>query len=120
MAAPMLMGRDAGGYTTYALVLNAKDAVQGVENVQTTLSDSVVQTTTVPTFFEIYQAVFSYEIGTDVWVACNDTATLPGGAFTVTSSQKNPAVRTVNAGDVLSFITNNTSATLGVSYYGIP
>ncbi len=119
MAARMLMGRDCNGYVTYGLQLNAMDSPSAVENVQTTLSSGVAQQTTVPSSFEVYQAVFSFETGTDVWVAVNDTAEVPSGSFAATSSQQNPAVRVVNRGDVISLITSNTTATVGVSFYGI-
>jgi len=64
-------------------------------------------------------AVFVFEPGSLVWVAKNDTAEAPSGSAGTTTSEGNPAARKCNPGDTLSFITNDTSAEFGVTFYAI-
>ena len=65
-------------------------------------------------------AIFSYEPGASIWVSLNETAASPVGAtFATVSSELNPAARVVNAADVLHFITTDTSAQVGVVFYGL-
>lgn len=106
------MTRDINGYNAFGLQF-AKDSYQ------TTLSASAAQSLTVPSNFAVWTAVFAYTPGAEVWVADNTTATLPSGSFSSTASQMNPTVRQVLAGDVLSFITSNATADVGVSLYAL-
>lgn len=114
----MVMVRDVNGYITYGIPFADSS------NVQTTLAADIEQTTTVPTspFADTPNilAVISPAKGSDVWVSVNATATLPSSSFSSTASQMNPASRYVKAGDVLHFITSDSSAQLGVSYYAVP
>lgn len=119
MTAQLSMTRDVNGYPVYGLVINDKDAPGGVNNFSTTLAAGVEQHFTVPTSSRTWGAIFSFEAGTSIWVANNDTAVTPGGSFAATSSQLNPSVRQVSGGDILSFITSNTTAQIGVSLYEI-
>lgn len=88
-------------------------------NQATTLDPASEQHFTVPSDFDKWVAIFSYSAGSDVFVACNETAAIPESTFEETASVLLPAVRFVNAGDVLSFISAE-SAIVGVSLYGIP
>ena len=112
MSTLLNMGRDVQGYNAYAPFF-------AVDGQSTTLSANAAQNFTVPSNFENWIAVFSYEPGSNVWVANNTTAAVPSTSFAATVSQLNPAARWVNAGDVLSFITGDATALVGVSLYAI-
>lgn len=108
------MTRDINGYNGFGLP--PSNTI-----INTTLSANVEQNYTVPTTGEAtYKnvlAVFSSVPGSSVWVALNDTASLPGASFALTTSELNPAARYVNPGDTLSFITADVSTYIGVSFY---
>jgi len=116
------MTRDINGYNGFGLVFSDT-------NYKTTLSTGVAQSLTVPNSIPLggaptsanlhLIAVFSFEPGTRVWVANGATAVVPTGSFVATASQLNPAARDVQAGDVLSFITNDTTADVSVAFYAI-
>jgi|SRR5580692_9168513 hypothetical protein len=106
------MNSDVRGYNAYAPAFS-------LDNQSTTLSANAEQHFTVPSNFAKWIAVFSYQPGSNVWVANNDTAAVPSSSFAATTSQFNPAARYVQAADVLSFITADTSALVGVSLYAI-
>jgi hypothetical protein len=113
MSTKLNMNSDVRGYNAYAPSF-AED------NQQVTLVQNVEQNFPVPLNNSKWIAVFSYEAGTDVWVANNATATLPAGSFASTASQLNPAARYVENGDTLSFITPDASgAQVGVSFYAL-
>jgi hypothetical protein len=103
--------RDINGFNTFGLAFSSQKK-------DTVLATTVEQTVTVPaTNVKGYLAIFSYEPGAKVWVALNATATLPGAAFADTDSELNPTAREVPASSVLHFITNDTTAEVGVSFY---
>jgi hypothetical protein len=90
---------------------------------RTTLSVGVAQTFTVPVNegpLANWGALFTYEPGATVWVAFNDTATLPSGSPAATVCEMNPAMRYVKPGDTISLITPNTTAEVGVAYRALP
>lgn len=68
-----------------------------------------------------YIAEFSFQDGTNVWVAYNTAAQEPsaGTMYTSRLSELNPKYRQVNAGDVLHFICA-TTALGSVSLYPLP
>lgn len=110
-----------------AILLNMASDMQGNNayaprfttiNYGTTLSQNTLQNFTVPSNFEKWIAVFSYSAGADIFVSNNNDSEVPGSSFSSTTSQLCPATRLVNSGDILSFITSNTSATVLVSLYG--
>lgn len=120
MTAKLNMTRDINGYPVYGLVINDKDVVGGVNNYSTTLAASSEQHFTVPADYAKWGVIFSFQPGTTVWVACNDTAAIPSSSFATTSSQLNPSVRQVNGGDILSFITDSSGGSeIGISLYAI-
>ena len=106
------MNSDVRGYNAYAPQFST-------DNQLTTLSAGVEQHFTVPSNFSKWIAAFSYEAGSNVLVANNSTAAVATGSFASTASQLNPAARYVKAGDVLSFITADTTAIVGISLYVI-
>lgn len=77
------------------------------------------QTLTVPSSYDRFKAIFSYADAGEVWVASNATATVAGASFAATDSELNPRCREVNKGDVLHFITADTSIEIGVSFYPV-
>lgn len=108
------MVRDINGYNGFGLPfsLNKYSAVLA-QNTDTTL--------TVPSYSAAYVAIFSYQPGSSVWVANGATAAKAAGAsFSAVTSELNPVARYVKAGNVLHFITGDTTAAVGVTFYAIP
>jgi hypothetical protein len=107
-------GRDVQGFNAYAPQTSGNKWSATITNGNETHI-------TVPSNFQIWIAVFSYQPGTDVWVdLTGTTAAIPVGAtLASTTAELNPASRTVFAGGKISIITDNTSADVGVSLYAI-
>lgn len=86
--------------------------------VQFNLAAGVAQSFTVPGLAGTqYQGYFEYASNSNVFVCNNGTAAAPVGG-TNTSTQYNefkPKKRYVNAGDVLSLVTPDTTAYVGLS-----
>jgi hypothetical protein len=106
------MTRDINGYNGFGLAFSDT-------NYNTTLAAGVAQSLTIPSDSAYYLVVFAFEPGATIWVADNQTAVVPGVSFAATFSDLNPAARLVKAGDVLSFITSDTTAVIGVSLYAV-
>jgi hypothetical protein len=109
-----LMTRDIAGYNGFGIPFTnvAKSAL---------LATGVEQHFTVPSDYPYWIAIFGFMPGSSVWVANNDTAAAPSGAFSDSTSELNPAARYVKGGDVLSFITADvTSAEINVLLYVAP
>lgn len=114
MSTLLRFGRDVQGMNAYApdtaddkwfaLLFNGIDA-------------SVV----VPDNYENWIAVFSYQPGTAVWVDFSGaTAVAPTNqTLDPCTVEMNPAARSVKAGDVISMITSNAQAQVGVSFYAL-
>src|SRR3954466_9416607 len=111
-----------------AILFDMHDDVQGNNafapkftdiNKATTLEADTEQHFTIPSDFAQWIVIFSYSSGANVFVACNEEAVTAGSSFEDTASQLMPATRCVKAGDVLSFITGDTMAIVGVSLYGV-
>ena len=109
---PLCFKKDANGFNSYAPSFT-------ILNYSTTLAANTAQSLTVPDTNPNFVAVFSFTPGASVFIANNHTATIPGGSFSQEDSQLNPAARLVKSGDVLSFITNNTTANVCVSFYAV-
>ena len=103
--------RDVNGYNTFGPQFTLNN-----QSIKLTTGGGE-KTVTVPDESPSYLVIFGYQSGAPVWVANNATATLPGSSFAATASQCNPTARWVNAGDVLHFITDDTSAEVGISFY---
>jgi hypothetical protein len=119
MATKFSMTRDINGYNGFGRKFS--DTCY-----QINLASGVEKHFTVPSnpdaIYSKYLAIMSFypsSSGTAIWVANNDTATLPSGNFTATTCEANPVAMYVEAGDVLSFITNSTTAEVGVAFYAV-
>ena len=80
-------------------------------------------TYTVPgTSINKYQAVFSYQSNSAVFVGYNVTAAVPSADTIVATNgiEFKPEKRLVKGGDVLHFITPDATAYMGVSFRAIP
>lgn len=107
------MTRDINGYNGFGVLFP-------FDNFQTTLAANTEQHVTVPANYEKWIAIFSFSPGSNIWVANNATATVPGASFASNLSQLNPVARMVSADDVLSFITaDSTSPYVNVSFYAL-
>lgn len=109
----MNLTRDVGGNNTFGLPF-------ALFKWQNELAASTEKLLTIPGNYAKYSAIFSVEPGSEIWIANNETATLPvAGEFVVTDSELNPVSREVKAGDVLHFITGNADARIGVVLHPI-
>jgi hypothetical protein len=93
------------------------------ECVQFGLQQNTAQTYTVPgNGLNKYTALFSYIDASNVFVSLNGTAVSPalGASTTTRRLEFRPDKRYVQGGDVLSLITPDTNAYVGVSLRAIP
>lgn len=69
-----------------------------------------------------YQAYFSYNANSNVFVRLNNTAAVPAlnSAVTVPYQEFRPEKRYVQGGDVLHFITSDTQQFVGLSLRQLP
>lgn len=110
----LAFARDVQGFNAYA-------PVQSNIKYSATLLNGVAETVTVPSTAQRWIMAISYQPGVSVWVSVNGTAEIPvGNTFVATTSEQNPSPRAVDAADVISFITSNTSATVGIAFYATP
>lgn len=90
---------------------------------QVALATNTEQTITVPgTGAQKYVAFFSYVQGSNVWVGKNTTSVTPPPGTTTDLQYVafRPEKRFVIGGDVLSLITPDASAYVGVEFMAIP
>jgi hypothetical protein len=105
--------RDINGYNGFGLRFSEN-------KYSATLTQLVTQTLTIPGDHAKWIAIFAYEDGSTIWVANNATAAVPVGAtLAATTSERNPIAREVKAGDMLSFITPDATADVGVILYAL-
>jgi len=112
MTTKFAMGRDINGYNAF-ITPPCDDLISG------TLAEDTEQNITVPSASPRYNAIFSYELGGNVWVSINDTAVVGSDALSATTSEQNPVGKQVKAGDTISFITSDTSVNVGVAFYAL-
>lgn len=118
MSTQSILCRDINGYVNYGLI-------PADDKVKVNLTTSTEATFTVPGDAGfLWDLVFSVEPGSSVWFAytypgrSHETAEIPAGStFSSTNSELNPAVRRVPGGTVVSAITANTTAAVGVLMY---
>jgi len=108
-------GRDVQGMNAYAPQTSSNKYSANLVN-------GGASSITVPSSFQNWIAVFSYQPGVDVWVDFSGaTAAIPVGAtFAATTSELNPAARYVSGGSVISAITANATADMGIMLYAVP
>lgn len=107
--------RDSSGYNTFGRKFTPY-------SYQCELPMDTDTTLTIPSNYPSWLAYFTAEPGATVWVNLNDTAAYPvTGSFVLDTSQIISTFTSleVDAGDVLHFITPNTSALIGVSLYAV-
>lgn len=107
-------GRDVQGMNAYAPQTSAN-------KYSATLINGGASSITVPSSYQNWIAVFSYQPGVDIWVDFSGaTAAIPVGAtFASSTSELNPAARSVQAGSVISAITANATADMGIMLYAV-
>ncbi len=105
---------DAGGRNTFGIV-------PSTEKKKILLVQNTAAAFTVPGTYPNYELIFSIDPGMRVWVSYDGTAAeYPStGTWTNTNSELLPAVRTLKAGTVVSCITPDVTAQVGVMLYGI-
>lgn len=81
----------------------------------TTLAANTAQSFTTPAGFN--RAFFSYSVGTDVFVAIDDTAAIFGATVAATTSELCPAIRQIDiAGGQTISVKSPTVAYVGIRY----
>jgi hypothetical protein len=107
------MIRDINGYNGFGIPF-ADDKYSA------TIAQNVAQVLSVPSNFKNWLAIFCIEPGSRVWIANNHDATVPVGAsFAATNSELNVPAKYVKSGDILSFITPDVTADVGVMFYAL-
>lgn len=125
MSTKFNMTRDINGYNGFGLdFTDSAYSVSLTANADTTLTVPAIDSTGGASYSASAKpqliAVFEYTPGTEVWIAKNASASIPGGSsFAATSSQMLPAARKVQGGDILHFYTSGTGVNVSVSFYWI-
>lgn len=96
--------RDINGYVSDGVPLPFTSDMFGAF-----LTTNVAQQYTVPTTYKNWVAVFSFPSCCDFWVCVNGNAVPPNATIGVVNSVRNPHVKLVKGGDVISIITPNTN-----------
>lgn len=73
----------------------------------------------VPATYKKWLAIFWYNPGSIIFVNINSAAVIPVGDPALCTSEGQPAVYELNAGDVIHAITSDTTAKIGVVLKGI-
>jgi aconitase B len=114
--AKLIFTKDINGFNSYGLpecdnIYNATLTSGGGET-----------NVTVPSNWPVWAALFSIEPGSSVYIAVGEgaTAALPAGATLASaSSELNPTIKQVKAGDKISLITGDATANVSVSLYEV-
>jgi hypothetical protein len=116
MATPLNMVRDINGFNSFGTAFSdLKKSTILVQNI----SQSFVVPSTGDSTYKNWLAVFCFQPGSSIWVALNDIAAIPSGAFSDTTSELNPSSRYVSFGDTLSFISTDALNEIGVVFYAV-
>lgn len=124
MSTKLNFGRDCQGYNAFA-------PPPAADKYSATLASGGNATITLPTNSPYWIVSFSYQPGSDIWVAYNGSAAAPAGAtFATTTSELLPGARivpstnTTSSGTVattINILNNGTaSADVGVILYASP
>jgi len=106
------MTQDLNKRTAYGLKFSSL-------NYNVNLAAGVAQSFVVPSKFNFWHALFAATPGSTIWVSVDGAATLPGAAFALSTSEANPALRQVKAGETLSIISAQ-AISVGVRLDGLP
>jgi hypothetical protein len=109
MTTKLLLTRDKAGLNAYGRVQS--DFIHGGP-----LSAGVADTFTAPTDASEYLVIFSYTVGSSIWVRIGGAATLPASLGTL-SVERNPAVLQVSKGQTVSVITSDAGIVYSASFY---
>jgi hypothetical protein len=121
MTTKLNFGRDTQGYNTFAPPVST-------DKYSTTLASAGNATITLPTNVQSWIVSFSYQPGSDIWVAYNGSASAPAGAtFASTTSELLPGSRVLpslqangTSATTINLLNNGTnSADIGVILYAI-
>ena len=122
MSTKLIFGRDVQGYNAFAPPPSA-------DKYSATLASGGNSTITLPATSKNWIVSFSYQPGSNVWVAYNTTASAPAGAtFATTSSELLPGSRMLPAlqndgvtATTINLLNNGTgTADIGVVLYASP
>jgi len=109
MTTKISITRDINNVPTYSLQVS--DIKYSTE-----LAAGVPESFAIPVTIEKGIVIFSYEPGSSVWVAINNSAFIPVvGPFVLTNSELNPTARNVKGGDVIEMITSQ----VGIQVQGL-
>lgn len=108
--AKLVLLKDRNGNVTYGI----SGKIASEQHVDTTLAASVAQSTNVPDWAKL--ALMTYSVGTNVYMNSETAATLPGAGFANSTNDLNPILRSFNAGDTLSFI-SDTPAFVSITFF---
>lgn len=113
MSTTLNFGRDVQGYNAYA--------PQFPTDIFTaTLANGSAQSITVPSNLPVWIMTVSITPGNEIWVSRTNIAAIPvGGSFAASKSELNPGPRLVYAGDIISFLTPNTTTDCEVAFYAV-
>lgn len=100
--------RDQGGANSFVLPPTLE--IQGA-----IVEANAEETFTLPSHAEKYLVIFDYDRAATVYVAINQTAAVPTGAFAAVNSRVMPAAYLLNAGDVVHMITAVAAANTAVT-----
>ena len=117
MTTMLNFGRDVQGY-------NAEAPQFPTDIFTATLAANTGKTITVPSNFPVWIMYVKVEPTGYVWISRGGTAAVPGGSsFASAVSELAPGTlvfkRTVYAGDVISFITPNTTCNIEVAFFAV-
>jgi hypothetical protein len=109
------LGRDVSGRTTF-LRSKADHIYNGV---LTSLGGE--QTITIPSDAKYWDVIFAVTPGASIWIAINQTAVVPSSSIATGTSELNPVgYSRLLAGDVIHFITGDTSNDVSIALYPSP
>ena len=114
MTALLNFGSDIKGYNTFASPIST-------DKFSATIAAAGNTTLTVPSNYNNWIVSFSFQPGSDIWVAYNGSAAAPvGGTFAATTSELLPGARLLLKGTTINCFNNGAGAAdVGVIMYAI-
>jgi len=114
MTVKFTMVKDINGYNGFGLQPTDVEW-QGILTANSAQTITIPESTD-PTFKNLI-LIFSFDPGSSIWVAYNNTPTTPTGTIVRCNSSLNPTSWLVKGGDTIGFITNDTSDEYGAILY---